>query len=140
MQVTIRRLTPDTPLPEYKTVGACGFDIASIEEVTLMPGERRKLRTGLIVQVPEGYLLLLFPRGSNAKKGIRIANGTGVIDQDFCGPEDEIFAFMHNFGQEPYKIEKGERIMQGVIVPIIKPNFVEGEMTQKNRGGLGTTG
>lgn len=127
-------------MPEYKTPGACGFDIASIEEVTLQPGERKKIRTGLVVQVPDGHVLLLFPRGSNAKKGIRIANGTGVVDMDYCGPEDEIFAFMHNFGQEAYKIEKGERVVQGVIVPIVRPKFVDGEMNAKNRGALGTTG
>ncbi|MFA5946379.1 MAG: dUTP diphosphatase [Patescibacteria group bacterium] len=140
MEINIRRLSPDVPMPEYKTPGACGFDIASIEEVTLQPGERKKIRTGLVVQVPDGHVLLLFPRGSNAKKGIRIANGTGVVDMDYCGPEDEIFAFMHNFGQEAYKIEKGERVVQGVIVPIVRPKFVDGEMNAKNRGALGTTG
>jgi dUTP pyrophosphatase len=142
MNVNIRRLTPDTPLPEYKTAGACGFDIASIEEAELLPGERKKIRTGLVVKVPEEHVLLLFSRSSNAKKGIRIANGVGVVDQDYCGPEDELFAFMHNFGQEAYKIEKGERIMQGVIVPVLRGiTFTESDdFNGTNRGGFGTTG
>ncbi len=142
MQVKIRRLTPETPLPEYKTSGACGFDIAVIENGTLLPGERKKFRTGLVVAVPEGHVLLLFPRSSNAKKGVRIANGTGVIDQDYCGPEDELFAYLHNFGNEPYTIEAGDRIMQGVIVPVARGiTFEEGaELNAPNRGGFGTTG
>lgn len=142
MHIKILRLTPDTPIPEYKTVGACGFDIACIEEATLMPGERKKLRTGLVVCVPEGYVLLLFSRSSNAKKGIRVANGVGVVDQDYCGPEDELFAYMHNFGSEPYHIEKGERIMQGVITPVLRGVVFEdmASLDAKNRGGFGTTG
>ncbi len=142
MNVKIRRLTPDTPLPEYKTTGACGFDVAVIEGGIILPGERKKFRTGLVVQVPEGYVLLTFPRSSNAKKGLRLANGTGVIDQDYCGPEDEIFIFIHNFSQEPYTVEAGERIAQGVIVPVLRGiTFTESEdMGTENRGGFGTTG
>jgi dUTP pyrophosphatase len=142
MNVKIRRLTPDTPLPEYKTAGACGFDLAVIEGGVILPGERKKFRTGLVVQVPDGHVLLTLPRSSNAKKGLRLANGTGVIDQDYCGPEDEIFLFLHNFGQEPYTVEAGERIAQGVIVPVLRGvTFTEGEdMGTENRGSFGTTG
>lgn len=142
MNIKILRLTPDTPIPEYKTAGACGFDIAVIEGGTLMPGERKKFRTGLVCCVPEGHVLLLFPRSSNAKKGVRIANGTGVVDQDYCGPNDEIFAYLHNFGNEPYTVEKGERIMQGVIVPVLRGVTFEETQTLEapDRGGFGTTG
>lgn len=142
MEVKIRRLTPDTPIPEYKTSGACGFDIAVIEEGVILPGERKKFRTGLVISVPDGNVLLLLPRSSNAKKGIRIANGTGVVDLDYCGPNDEIFAYLHNFGNEPYAVEKGERIMQGVIVPVVRGvTFTENDaFTSPDRGGFGTTG
>lgn len=141
MDVQFLRLSPNVPLPEYKTSGACAFDVAVIEGATLAPGERKKLRTGLVVCVPPGYVLILEPRSSNAKKGVRIANGTGVIDQDYCGPTDELFAFVHNFGQEPYTVEAGERLMQGLIVPILRPNLVEvTSLHAPNRGGFGTTG
>lgn len=141
MQISIRRLSPDVPLPEYKTVGACAFDIAVMEEVTLPPGGRALLPTGLVIQVPVGYVLLLVPRSSNAKKGIRLGNGVGTIDQDYCGPNDQLYAAVHNFGDQPYTIEKGERLMQGMIVPIMKPEFVEVDViSAPDRGGFGTTG
>lgn len=141
MIVKFFRMNSDVPIPEFKTAGACAFDIAVIEEATLLPGERKKFRTGLVVCVPKSHVLLLFPRSSNAKKGIRIANSTGVIDQDYCGPADELFAYLHNFGQEPYKVEKGERIMQGVIMPIPTIEFEEvTSLESPNRGGFGTTG
>ncbi|MFA5947027.1 MAG: dUTP diphosphatase [Patescibacteria group bacterium] len=140
MQVIIRRLTPEVPMPEYKTSGACAFDIAVIEEGVLQPNERRPFRTGLVVKVPDGHILLLAPRSSNAKKGVRLANGIGYIDRDYCGPTDELFAYLHNVGNEPYTVQKGERIMQGVIVPCPVVTFIEGETGNADRGGFGTTG
>lgn len=141
MQVSFRRLSPDTPMPEYKTPGACAFDIAVIEEKTLQPGERQMLRTGLVVAVPAGYTLLLFSRSSNAKKGIRISNSVGVVDQDYCGPNDELIAALHNFGNQAYTIKKGDRVMQGLIVPIVKAEFIESiDPAGADRGGFGTTG
>lgn len=128
-------------MPEYKTVGACAFDIAVIESVTLAPGGRALLPTGLVVTVPTGHVLILAPRGSNSKKGIRLANGIGIVDQDYCGPNDQLYAALHNFGDQPYTVEKGERILQGMIVPIIKADFVESLATSDtDRGGFGTTG
>ena len=141
MHVSFRRLSPDTPIPEYKTPGACAFDIAVIEEKTLQPGERYLFSTGLVVAVPKGHALLLFSRSSNAKKGVRLSNSVGVIDQDYCGPNDELKAAVHNFGNEAYTVQKGERIMQGLIVPIARATFVEQtDLAGQDRGGFGTTG
>ncbi len=141
MEISFRRLTPEAVIPEYKTPGAVAFDIAVIEEKTLQPGERHLLHTGLVVCVPEGHALLLFSRSSNTKKGIRLANSVGVIDQDYCGPNDEIKAALHNFGAEPYTVQVGERIMQGLIVPVPRAQFIEVIDTQApDRGGFGTTG
>lgn len=139
--VRIKRLSEDVPMPEYKTPGACAFDIAVMEGGTLNPGERRKFPTGLVVCVPEGHALLLAPRSSNAKKGVVLANSVGIIDQDYCGPEDQLHAYLYNLGSESYTIEKGERIMQGLIVPIAQAQFSEAEnLDAPNRGGFGTTG
>lgn len=142
MQISFKRLTPDVPLPEYKTPGAVAFDIAVTEGGTLAPGERKLFSTGLVVRIPDGHALLLAARSSNAKKGIQLANGIGIIDQDYCGPNDELRLALYNIGTEPYTIEKYERIGQGMFVPVTQATFIEPSLweTQENRGGFGTTG
>ena len=142
MDIAFRRLTPDTPLPEYKTPGAVAFDLAVIEDGVLAPGERKMFRTGLVVRVPEGHVLVLTPRSSSAKKGIQMANGIGIIDQDYCGPEDELRLFLYNIGSESYTVEKYERLAQGIFIPITRGTFIEPQEwnVENNRGGFGTTG
>ena len=139
--ILFKRLTPNVPIPEYKTAGAVAFDIAVPQGGTIQPGETKFFPTGLVMKVPEGHVLLVAPRSSNAKKQIRMGNGIGLIDQDYCGPTDELKLALNNFGQTPYTIEDGERIAQAIIIPILKAEFVEtAEMEEKNRGGFGTTG
>jgi len=141
MNIEIRRLTPNVPLPEYKTSGACAFDIAVLEGRTLIPNERALFGTGLVVNVPNDHVLMLAPRSSNGKKGIRLANGIGVIDSDYCGPTDELKLMLHNIGSEPYTVESGERIAQGMFIPITRATFIEpDEWSTCDRGGFGTTG
>lgn len=142
MEISFRRLTPDTPIPEYKTPGAAAFDLAIIEEGVLAPGEKKMFRTGLVIRVPEQHVLILAPRSSNAKKGIQLANSIGIIDQDYCGPEDELRLFLYNIGEEAYHLEKGERIAQGLFLPVTKGIFQESQAwdISSNRGGFGTTG
>ena len=139
--VDIKRLDPDVPMPEYKTAGAIAFDIAVREGKTIQPGETVFFSTGLIVCTPPGYGLILAGRSSNAKKQITLANGIGVIDQDYCGPEDELKLSVRNEGPEPYTVETGERIAQGLFVPIVRGEFRDVEtLTGPTRGGYGTTG
>lgn len=141
MLVTFKRLSPDVPIPEYKTPGACAFDIAVLDSDTLIPGERKLFRTGLVICTPPGHVLVLAPRSSNAKKGIRLANGIGIIDEDYCGPTDELKLMLHNIGDTPYTIERGERIAQGMIIPVLHAEFSEVmEISAPDRGGFGTTG
>ncbi|KKW28218.1 MAG: Deoxyuridine 5'-triphosphate nucleotidohydrolase Dut [Candidatus Uhrbacteria bacterium GW2011_GWD2_52_7] len=141
MIVPFKRLTTDVPIPEYKTPGACAFDLAVIDDAVLAPGERRLFRTGLVVCTPPGHVLILAPRSSNAKKGIRLANGIGIIDQDYCGPTDELKLMLHNIGDSAYPVERGERIAQGMFVPIMRAEFSEvSELAAPDRGGFGTTG
>ncbi len=128
-------------MPEYKTPGAIAFDIAVIEEKELPPGELVFLRTGLVVCIPKGYGLIIVSRSSTAKKNLVLANGIGIIDQDYCGPEDELHLSVRNVGREPYRIQKGERIAQGLFVPIARAAFEEvSEINGPSRGGYGTTG
>lgn len=141
MNVNIRRLSPDVPLPEYKTGGACAFDIAVLDGGVLQPNERALFRTGLVVQVPAQHVLVLASRSSNAKKGIQLSNGIGVIDGDYCGPNDELHLALHNIGNEPYTITPGERLAQGLFLPVTIASFHEPESwVGDDRGGFGTTG
>lgn len=141
MQVLFKRLSAEVPVPEYKTPGACAFDLAVIEGGVLAPGERKFFRTGLVLCVPEGFVLILAPRSSNAKKGIRLANGIGIIDQDYCGPSDELKLALHNVSDAPYTVEPLERIAQGMIMPILRAELTEAhELVSPDRGGFGTTG
>jgi dUTP pyrophosphatase len=142
MQVAFRRINPKALVPVFQTPGACAFDLAGVESVTLGPGERALVPTGLVIQVPEGYALVIAARSSNAKKGVRLGNGIGIIDQDYHGPTDQIYLALHNFGHEPYTVAAGERIAQGMIVPILKPEFTESpdDLTDGDRGGFGSTG
>lgn len=142
MNISFRCTDPRAIHPAYQTPGAVAFDLAVLEGGTLAPNERRLFGTGIVIKVPTGQALILAPRSSNAKKGILLANTIGVIDQDYCGPEDEIKLFLHNIGSAPYTLEPGERIAQGLFVPITKGIFVEEAVwgSATNRGGFGTTG
>lgn len=141
MQINFKRLSPNVPIPEYKTAGATAFDIAVPEGGTIQSGETGFFPTGLVIKVPDGHVLLVAPRSSNAKKQIRMGNGIGLIDQDYCGPTDELILALNNFGSTPYTVENGERVAQAMIVPILKGEFVEvEEMEAVDRGGFGSTG
>ncbi|MFA6132245.1 MAG: dUTP diphosphatase [Patescibacteria group bacterium] len=141
MQILFKRLSPEVPVPEYKTAGAVAFDLAVPQGGVIQPGETKFFPTGLVIKVPEGHVLLVAPRSSNAKKQIRMGNGIGLIDQDYCGPTDELKLALHNFGQTPYTVENGERIAQAMIVPVLKGEFIEvDEMAAPDRGGFGSTG
>lgn len=141
MEIAIRRLSSNVPFPEYKTPGACAFDIAVTEGKTIAPNQRVMFGTGLVINVPQDHVLILAPRSSNAKKGIRLANGIGIIDSDYCGPKDELKLVLHNVGTESYAVIMGERIAQGMFIPITRAEFIEPDAWGSvNRGGFGTTG
>lgn len=138
----IKRIDKSLELPEYKSSGAIGFDLVSREEATIPAGELKLIPLNVVVKIPEGYGLLLLLRSSTPiKKGLLIPNGAGVIDQDYCGDDDELKLQAFNFTKETVVVERGERIAQAVFVKIEKPEFVEVEkMNEKSRGGFGTTG
>jgi dUTP pyrophosphatase len=129
------------PLPEYKTEGSAGMDIRSIDDVTLNPGERALIHTGLYIAVPHGYEAQLRPRSGLALKyGITLANAIGTIDEDY---RNEIGAIIINHGEEPFIIEKGDRIAQMVITKYEKSEWNEVnelDETERGLGGFGHTG
>lgn len=141
MKVRITRTHPDAPLPKYETGGAVAFDFTCIEDVTIAPREVTKLPTGLIICVPDGHMLMIAPRSSLAsKKGLMMPNGAGILDQDYCGPEDEVKLSIWNFTDKPVEVKKGERLCQGVFVKIDRAEWDEGPANGPSRGGFGSTG
>ncbi len=141
MLVRITRTRPDVELPVYATDGSVAFDLATAENVIVPAHGTIFAPTGLIMATPPGYALLIAPRSSLfKKKGLRLGNTIGVIDQDFCGPEDEIHLYLWNHGDQPVNIEKGERLAQGFFVAIGKAEWEEGEAHPASRGGWGSTG
>lgn len=129
-----------TPLA-YAHEGDAGLDIAANEMVTLEPGERKLVGTGVRIAVPKGYVGLLFPRSGNAaKKGLTLANSVGVIDSGYRG---EVKGIMVNLGSDPVTINSGERIMQLVLVPflsaVVTP-VLELDETERGENGFGSTG
>lgn len=142
MQAKISRILPDIPLPAYKTAEAAGFDIAAGETMTIAPGKIGLVRTGLVIEAPQGHFLLLTGRSSLAlKKGLALSNGVGTIDRDYAGPNDEIFIQLLNIGESDCTIEKGERLVNGIFLPIEQVQWVEQDsIRSQDRGGHGSTG
>lgn len=134
-------LTEGAEAPFYATPGAAGMDLRSIEEVTLAPGERRLVRTGLRIAVPQGYEAQIRPRSGLAlKQGVSMVNTPGTIDSDYRG---EIGVILINHGQEEVSLTKGERIAQMVVCPVVQVQIqvVENlDETERGEGGFGSTG
>ncbi len=145
MKIYIRRLKKGHPvsLPQYMTEGSSGMDLyASLNhEVTLEPGERKLIPTGISVAIPEGFEGQIRPRSGLAiQKGIGIVNGPGTIDADYRG---EIGVLLINFGKEPFSIRNGDRIAQMIISRIYRVTLEEVDdlpPTQRQGGGFGHTG
>jgi dUTP pyrophosphatase len=133
----------ELPLPSYETAGAAGMDLraAATQELTLAPGARLAVPTGLIMEIPEGFEGQLRPRSGLAlKHGVTCLNGPGTIDSDYRG---EVSVILANLGAEPFTVTRGMRIAQLVIAPVARAEIVEaGELSQSARGegGFGSTG
>lgn len=142
VRVLVNMVVEDDNLtPEYKTSGASGADLRANEDCVLQPLERKLIKTGVRVSIPQGFEGQVRARsGLSAKKGLTLVNGIGTIDSDYTG---EILVSMINLSNEPQEIHKGDRIAQLVIVPVIQALFnpVENlEDTERGEGGFGHTG
>lgn len=142
MELRITRIDKTLPMPEYKTPGAVAFDVYAREETRVPPKQIGLIPTNFIVCVPEGHVLLLASRSSTPrKKGLMLANGIGIVDQDFCGPGDEMKVIAYNWTDETVTVPRGDRIAQAMLVPVQKCDLIESEpLADKNRGGIGSTG
>lgn len=141
MRVKITRIDKSLPLPQYETVGSVGFDFLAREDVLIAPQSIGLVPGNVIVEVPKDYMLLVSLRSSTPrKKGLLKPHGIGVIDHDYCGPEDEIKIQVYNFTNKPVTVERGEKIAQGIFVHIDKFEWEEVEKIRDNsRGGFGST-
>jgi dUTP pyrophosphatase len=141
--VQIKRLPNGAglPLPAYATSGAAGMDIVSAEQVTIAPGARHAVATGLAVAIPEGFEIQVRPRSGLAlKHGISVPNTPGTIDSDYRG---ELKVILVNLGHEPFAIARGDRIAQLVLAPVVQAVWDEVadlDATERGEGGFGSTG
>ena len=141
MTVKFRKSDPDAVLPAYAHPGDAGMDVRSVEEVTIEPGGRKLVRTGLVMMLPPGYEAQVRPRSGLAlKNGITVLNTPGTIDEGYRG---EVGVILANFGTEPFQVEKGAKIAQIVVAPCTRAEIVETDEvdeTIRGTGGFGSTG
>jgi dUTP pyrophosphatase len=145
VEVLIQRLAgnDDVALPQYMTEHAAGMDVCAAvkEPIVLAPGETKLIPTGLAIAVPPGYEAQIRPRSGLAlKKSISIMNAPGTIDADYRG---EVGIILTNFGKEPFTVNRGERICQMIIAPVVMATLkvvTELPSTERGVGGFGHTG
>ena len=142
MILKIKRLQSAVGLPEPATSHAAGFDLAAATDIEIPARGVRLVGTGLVIAVPEGHFLGIFARSSTPlKRGLMVANGVGVIDADYCGPDDEIKIQVLNITDAPVTVTRGDRLAQGIVLPCPRIEWQEVvEMTVPTRGGFGSTG
>ena len=139
----VRRLphAADLPLPAYETEGAAGMDLRAATALDLAPGERSTVPTGIAIALPEGYEAQVRPRSGLARRhGVTVLNSPGTVDADYRG---EVMVLLVNLGAEPHRIERGDRIAQMVVAPVVRVGVEEvGELEDTARGesGFGSTG
>jgi len=164
MQLNVKRVNPDAQIPKHAKSGDAGMDLCTMESAILKPGETKMVGTGIAVEIPNGFVGLVFPRSGLGSKGVNLSNCVGVIDSSYRG---EIKAPLHNNHPSnvlrnvvPSKgkweearpfynydgemvVRKGERVCQLVIVPYMTCECVEVDElsdSERGEGGFGSTG
>ncbi|MCR5214437.1 MAG: dUTP diphosphatase [Eubacterium sp.] len=141
--VNVKKLNPNAVLPTYGSESAAGADLYACmeEDLVIESGQMVLVKTGLAMEIPEGFAGLIYARSGLAiKKGLTPANKVGVIDSDYRG---EIMVALYNHSSQPQTIEPGERIAQMVLTPYLKGIFKEADQldqTVRGQGGFGSTG
>ena len=142
VQVLITRLDKSVPMPSYAKPGDAGADLTARVDVTLQPGERALVPTGISIALPNGYVALVHPRSGLAiKHGVTMVNSPGTVDAGFRG-ELQVILINHD-PKEAISFKKGDRIAQLVIQQVERANFVEVEYlpgSDRGAGGFGSTG
>ena len=142
-EILIKRLSKDVSLPKYETEGSSGLDLAANidKQIKISPGKSQIIPTGLAVAIPKNFEIQIRPRsGLAAKNQISVLNTPGTIDADYRG---ELKVILINLSDKVFVVEKGLRIAQMVLSPVIKAKFkevTELENTERGSGGFGSTG
>lgn len=141
MTLRFRKVHPDAVLPAYAHPSDAGMDVRSVVELTIRPGGRALVPTGLVVLLPPLYEAQVRPRSGLAlKSGVTVLNAPGTIDSGYRG---EIGVILANFGESDFHVAKGDKIAQLVIAPVTQPEIVattELDETDRGEGGFGSTG
>jgi dUTP pyrophosphatase len=141
VKVLLKRLSQKSIIPTYMTGGSSGMDLYSAEEKIIPPGKWEVISTGIAVEIPYGYEGEVRSRSGLAKNyGVFVLNSPGTIDSDYRG---EVKVILMNLGDEPFKVNVGDRIAQLVISPVVRAEITEVEelsSTERNDGGFGHTG
>ena len=143
VSIQVRRLRADATLPAYMSPSAAGMDLSAAvdEAITLEPGQRTAVGTGLAVALPPGYEAQVRPRSGLAlRSGLTVVNAPGTIDADYRG---EIKVLLINLGDAPVEINTGDRVAQLVVAPVVQAQLEEVESlpnSQRGGGGFGSTG
>ena len=137
--------TVKSPLPKESTTEAAAVDVSTPVPFVLEVGAKHLVDTGLIIKAPRGYCIQVLPRsGLACKKGITIPNAPGLIDRDYCGPDDVIKIMLVNQGNEAVEFKAGDRVAQLLFTPYITVSWDEEEKATfakvTSRGGFGSTG
>ena len=142
-KILIKRFSKEVPLPKYETSGSSGMDLAANlkSEISIESGKTAIIPTGISLSIPKGFEIQIRPRsGLAAKNRISVLNTPGTIDADYRG---EIKVILINLGSETFIVEKGLRIAQMVVCPVVKAKFeevTELNETKRGQGGFGSTG
>lgn len=141
MKLPVLRIDPSAKLPSYAHPGDAGMDVRSIEDVTLAPGARALVHTGLVLELPPDAEAQVRPRSGLAlKHGVTVLNTPGTIDAGYRG---EVGVILINLGDAPFKVEKGMKIAQLVVSPVSQAEIVEVaavDASDRGAGGFGSTG
>jgi len=141
MTVCFKKVHPDAVLPSYAHPGDAGMDVRSVEDLTIAPGGRALVHTGLIMALPPAYEAQVRPRSGLAlKNGVTVLNTPGTIDSGYRG---EVGVILINFGDEWFRVNKGDKIAQIVVAPVLQAEIVETDEideTDRGEGGFGSTG
>ncbi len=142
LKIKIKLFDKSLPLPCYHTNGSVGIDLYTREKATIKPREIKYIPLNVAIETPPGYWVLLAERSSTHKKGIMMANSVGIIDEDFCGEDDEYYFAAFNYTDKEVTIKKGERIAQAIIIKTTRIDKIEqvDKINNKTRGKYGSTG
>ncbi len=141
MKVVFKRFDTELPVPEYKSEKAAAFDLYARTTVVIAPGKVEFVPLNIALELPPHHWALVAARSSLFKKGVMMVNGIGVGDEDYCGDGDEYRAALYNFTKEEVTIQRGDRIVQMIILNRERVELLEVQkLNAQNRGGFGSTG